>query len=485
MRIRTFRDWKLAVFGTSLLALGGLGGFALNATGPKPSVEVKLSQAPPPRAGFGDVVERNLPAVVSITMTKISKTANEGQMIPPEFAPFFGPNFRGPQQPRKSRGAGSGVIVSPDGYILTNSHVVNKASQVKVLLSDRREFTAKLIGEDEKTDVAVLKIEATNLPSVTFSDSSKVRVGDYSLAIGNPFGVGQTVTMGIVSATARGGLGIEEYEDFIQTDAAINPGNSGGALVNANGELIGINTAILSSTGGNNGVGFAIPSNLARHVMNQLIEHGKVTRAFLGVMLQPLTPDLAAAMKVEGNHGAVVSDVTADSPAGRAGLRSGDVVIAMDGRKVIDSVQLKLMVGNSAPGATTKFTVVREGKQQTIPVTLGELTDKKVAGARPGSSETEEALEGVEVSDLTPRLRRQLELPAGSEGVVITGVDPSSRAAEAGLREGDVIRQVNRKPVSNVAGLQAELNRSGAKEDVLLQINREGSNLFVVVPAEG
>jgi serine protease Do len=482
MRISAFRNWKLAAFGTSLLALGGLGGFALSATGHKPSVEVKLSQAAPPKAGFGDVVERNLPAVVSITMTKISKTAAQGQQIPPEFAPFF----RGmpQQQPRKSRGAGSGVIVSSDGYILTNSHVVNKATQVKVQLSDRREFTAKLVGEDEKTDVAVLKIEATNLPTVTFADSAKVRVGDYSLAIGNPFGVGQTVTMGIVSATARGGLGIEEYEDFIQTDAAINPGNSGGALVNANGELIGINTAILSPTGGNNGVGFAIPSNLARHVMNQLIETGKVTRAFLGVMLQPLTPELAAAMKVPSNHGAIIADVTADSPAGKAGLKSGDIVLAMDGKKINDNVQLKLMVGNAAPGTDAKFTVFRDGKEQVIPVTLGELTDKKVASARPGSGEAEETLEGVEVSDLTPRFRSQLELPAGAQGVVVTGVDPSSKAAEAGLREGDVIRQVNRKPVSNVAGLQQELHEA-ASEDVLLQINREGSNLFVVVPAEG
>jgi len=485
MRIRAFRNWKLAVFGASLLALGGLGGFALSATGHKPSVELKMSQAAPPKAGFGDIVERNLPAVVSITMTKVTKTATEGRMIPPEFAPFFGgPGMRGPQQPRKSRGAGSGVIVSPDGYILTNSHVVNKASQIKVQLSDRREFTAKLVGEDEKTDIAVLKIDATNLPTVTFTDSSKVRVGDYSLAIGNPFGVGQTVTMGIVSATARGGLGIEEYEDFIQTDAAINPGNSGGALVNANGDLIGINTAIVSPTGGNNGVGFAIPSNLARHVMNQLIETGKVTRAFLGVTLQPLTPELAAAMKVEGNHGAVVSDVTAGSPAASAGLKSGDVILSMNGKKVADWVQLKLMVGNSAPGTDAKFTLVRDGREQTVAVTLGELTDQKIAGARPGSAQEQEALEGVEVSELTPRFRRQLDLPAGSQGVVVTGVDPSSKAAEAGLREGDVIRQVNRKPVSSVAGLQEELQQSPAK-DVLLQINREGSNLFVVVPAEG
>ena len=481
MRIRTFRDWKLAVLGAGLLALGGLGGFALRAGGEHHTVEVKMSQAPPPKAGFGDVVQRNLPAVVSITMTKVSKTSFEGQDLPPEFAPFF----RGaPQQPRKQRGAGSGVIVSPDGYILTNSHVVNKASQIKVQLSDRREFMAKLVGEDEKTDVAVLKIDAANLPVVTFADSSKVRVGDYSLAIGNPFGVGQTVTMGIVSATARGGLGIEEYEDFIQTDAAINPGNSGGALVNANGDLIGINTAILSPTGGNNGVGFAIPSNLARHVMNQLIEHGKVTRAFLGVTLQPLTHELAQAMKVPGNEGAVVADVSPDSPAARAGLKSGDVITAMNGKKVVDWVQLKLMVGNAAPDSEARFTVVRDGREQAVTATLSELTDKKLAANRPGKSGDEEALNGVEVSDLTPRFRRQLELPAGSTGVVITGVDPSSKAAEAGLREGDVIRQVNRKPVSSVSGLQEELRQGGSK-DVLLQIQRDGTNLFVVVPSEG
>ncbi|MBN8734600.1 MAG: PDZ domain-containing protein, partial [Acidobacteria bacterium] len=297
-------------------------------------------------------------------------------------------------------------------------------------------------------------------------------------------GVGQTVTMGIVSATARGGLGIEEYEDFIQTDAAINPGNSGGALVNANGDLIGINTAILSPTGGNNGVGFAIPANLARHVMDQLITDGKVTRAFLGVTLQPLTPELATAMNIPGNFGAVIADVTPASPAARAGLKSGDVITAMNGKKVTDWVQLKLMVGNSKPNTEAKFTLIRDAREQTIAVTLDELTDRKVAANRPGEANEDAALEGVEVANLTPRTRRQLDLPASAEGVVITAIDPSSKAAEAGLREGDLIRQVNRKPVANVTDLEAQL-RSANSKDVLLQINREGANLFVVLPAEG
>ncbi|MBK7926996.1 MAG: DegQ family serine endoprotease [Bryobacterales bacterium] len=482
MRIRVFRNWKLTTAAAALFALGALGGAALTAAHSKPNVEVKLSTAAPPKAGFGDVVERNLPAVVSITMTKSASPQLSRNDIPPELAPFFG---RMPQQqPRKARGAGSGVIVSPDGYLLTNSHVVNKASQIKVLLSDRREFTARLIGEDTKTDLAVLKIDATNLPTVTFADSARVRVGDYSLAIGNPFGVGQTVTMGIVSATARGGLGIEEYEDFIQTDAAINPGNSGGALVNANGDLIGINTAILSPTGGNNGVGFAIPSNLARHVMDQLISHGKVTRAFLGVTLQPLTPELATAMNIPGNFGAVIADVTPGSPAARAGLKSGDVITAMNGKKVNDWVQLKLMVGNSAPNTEAKFTLIRDAREQTIAVTLDELTDRKIAANRPGETNEDAALEGVEVANLTPRTRRQLDLPPTAEGVVITAIDPSSKAAEAGLRQGDLIRQVNRKPVANVTDLDDQL-RSANSKDVLLQINREGANLFVVLPAEG
>ena len=444
---------------------------------------VAIRAAPPasaaPAAGsLSTAVGRAAPAVLSVSAIRPgTRNPHDGD---PWYRYFFGDRSPGEVQ----RGVGSGVIVSPQGYLLTNNHVVEGASEIDVRLHDGREAKARLIGTDPDTDVAVLKIDLDKLPSITLGNVEALQVGDLVLAIGNPFNVGQTVTSGIVSALGRNQLGLSTFENFIQTDAAINPGNSGGALVNANGDLIGINTAILSPTGGNNGVGFAIPSNLARHVMNQLIEHGKVTRAFLGVTLQPLTHELAQAMKVPGNEGAVVADVSPDSPAARAGLKSGDVITAMNGKKVVDWVQLKLMVGNAAPDSEARFTVVRDGREQAVTATLSELTDKKLAANRPGKSGDEEALNGVEVSDLTPRFRRQLELPAGSTGVVITGVDPSSKAAEAGLREGDVIRQVNRKPVSSVSGLQEELRQGGSK-DVLLQIQRDGTNLFVVVPSEG
>ena len=485
LQLKNLKVWPV-LLAILLVAAGVGGGLALRGSTPgNPILSVRVAEGAPPTAGFADVVSKDLPAVVSISIAKVVKTSG-GSQLPfddPFFRRFFGddPSSRMPRQQRE-RGEGSGVIVSPDGYIVTNNHVVDGATQVQVKLADRREFRARVVGTDPRSDIAVLKIDADHLPVVTFADSSKVRVGDYALAVGNPFGIGQTVTLGIISATGRGNLGIEDYEDFIQTDAAINPGNSGGALVNAKGELIGINTAILSpGQGGNNGVGFAIPSNMAKEVMEQLVKQGKVTRAFIGVMLQPLTPDLASALGAKSTSGALVADVTADSPAAKAGIEKGDIITSWNGEKIHDTNQLKLRVGSSTPGATVPVAVLRDGSEKTLDVKLAEMPAAKAELSRQDSGK-EDVLSGVEVTDLNPRLMRQLNLPARTKGVVVTDVDSDSRAAEAGLRPGDVIEQANRQPVASVAQLQDALGKSNGK-NVLLRVNREGNNLFIAVEA--
>src|SRR5438477_1172751 len=303
----------------------------------------------------------------------------------PFFRRFFGSPFDdngGRRQPRtfKERSLGSGVIVTKDGYILTNNHVEDGADEIKVARDkDKKQFTAKVIGRDPRTDIAVLKIDAKDLPFITFADSDKIEVGDVVLALGNPFGIGQTVTMGIVSATGRGGMGIEDYEDFIQTDAAINPGNSGGALVDAEGRLVGLNTAILSRSGGSQGVGFAIPANLARSVMDQLIKSGKVERGFLGVGIQDLTPELARQFNVKDTQGALVSSVTPDSPADKAGLKSGDVIVEFNGRAVPDSRHLKLQVAETAPGSSTPVRVMRDGVNKMLSLTVKAMPGEAIA----------------------------------------------------------------------------------------------------------
>ncbi len=335
-----------------------------------------------------------MPAVVKISASKVVKTPAgfSDQQIPPMFRQFFGGEEGFPQQaPRSHRegGLGSGVVVSPDGYILTNNHVVDSATDVLVTLPDRREFRAKVIGTDPKTDIAVLKIDASNLPVITVGNSARMQVGDAVLAIGNPYGVGQTVTMGIVSATGRTGLGIEDYEDFIQTDASINPGNSGGALVNDRGELVGINTAILApGSGGNQGIGFAVPVNLARNVMDQIVDHGKVERAYLGVNVQEVTPAIAKAMGLSSPAGALVSDVSPNSPAQRAGLQSGDVILAINGISVAERNQLVMNVSMMNPGQTVLLKVFRDGQTREITAQVGELPGQKVERASRESGAT-------------------------------------------------------------------------------------------------
>ena len=333
--------------------------------------------APPVReaasmpATFAPVVKAVLPAVVNISSTKVIRTSGFPQDNP--FGDLF-PGFRMPDRPFRQQGEGSGVIVSADGYIVTNNHVVDSATELTVSMADKREMKARVIGTDAKTDIALIKVESKDLPHVVLGDSSKVEVGDIALAMGNPFGLGQTVTMGIISATGRGGLGIEDYEDFIQTDASINPGNSGGALVNIRGELIGINTAILSRSGGNQGVGFAVPVDLVRHVMTQLKENGTVTRARLGVYFQELTPKLASALGVKASNGAVVTEIVPDGPASKSGLQKDDVIVALNG-KAVDGRSLRNAVGSMSPGSTIDLKVLRGSTDRNYSITLDRMPD--------------------------------------------------------------------------------------------------------------
>jgi len=429
-------------------------------------------------------VKRVLPAVVNISSSKVVKETAQDmpQGVDPFFRQFFGEGqrFNVPQQ-RREKALGSGVIVSPEGYILTNNHVVDGATEVVVTLHDKREMKARVIGTDPRTDIAVLKIDGSNFPALTLGDSTKVEVGDVVLAIGDPFGVGQTVTAGIVSATGRGGLGIEQVEDFIQTDAPINPGNSGGALVDDEGHLIGINTAILSgNSGGNQGIGFAVPINMARHDMDQILAHGKVEHGYLGILPQDVTPALAKAFNTKNTNGALVGEVTPDSPAAHAGLKQGDIIVEVNGEPVADGNQLRSKVGMMNPNTTATLKVLRDGKVENVAVTLGEFPSKEER-ASAGDKNSEQGLQGVTVENLSAETASELRLPAGTKGVVVDKVDPASRAAEAGLQRGDVIQQVNHKAVSNAKEYGQAVTASNQNEPVLLLVDRNGSTMFLAV----
>ena len=435
--------------------------------------------------GFSSVLKPALPAVVNIHTSKVVK--QKQGMNPfgndPFFRQFFGDQFGpGQAQPRAEReqSLGSGVILTPDGTILTNNHVIDGATDIKVQLSDKREFQAKLVGTDPKTDVAVLKINASGLPTLPLGDSTTLHVGDLVFAIGDPFGIGETATMGIVSATGRGGLGIENYEDFIQTDASINPGNSGGAMIDLHGNLVGINTAILTGGGGGNqGVGFAIPISLAKNVMDQIMTHGKVVRGYLGVYIQDVTPEMARAFGLEQAGGALVGDVSPNTPAARAGLKKGDVILKLNGDPVDSRNQLTLRVSQTPPETPVKLTIWRDGKSQDISIKLGELPEKS-AKEEGEEAKGNTALEGVNVENVTSDIAQQLNLPTGTQGVVVTDVDPSSPAATTGLSRGDVIQEVNHKPVHNVDEYNQAISSSG-KKPVLLLVNHGGRTNFIVV----
>ena len=490
MNIRsTWMCPKTAALAVALaLGLGGLGLAAANhALSDNPPAALKFADANagPSRTGFAPIVKKVLPAVVNISSSKLVKTPTEFEdqgQVPDESRQFFDDDSRGrrstPQEQRE-RGLGSGVIVSPEGYILTNNHVVDGATDVEVTLSDKRQFKARVIGTDPKTDIAVLKIDASGLPAIVIGDSSKIQIGDYALAVGNPFGVGKTVTMGIVSATGRTNLGIEAYEDFIQTDAPINPGNSGGALINDGGELIGINTAIISNgSEGNQGIGFAVPVNLARAVMDQILKNGKVTRAYLGIVPQDLTPAIAKAFGDKDLHGALVGDVSADSPAQKSGLLKGDIITELNGKPVEDANQLRMSISMMSPDAGVTLKVLRNGTEREFAVKLAELPGKEaVVGSE--SSGAKSALAGVAVEDVDAQTARKLGVPVNTAGVVVTDISPASPAADSGLRRGDVIQEVNRQPVKNTSDFEAAMRNS--KDQTLLLVNRQGSTMYVAV----
>jgi len=436
--------------------------------------------------GFSAVIKPALPAVVNIRTSKMVKSQGN-QMSPffndPTFRQFFGDQFGGgkPHQERE-QALGSGVIVTTDGTILTNNHVIDGASDIKVQLSDKREFKAKLVGADPKTDIAVLKIEASGLPTLPLGDSSQLNVGDLIFAIGDPFGIGETATMGIVSATGRGQLGIEDYENFIQTDAAINPGNSGGAMIDIHGNLVGVNTAILShGSGGNEGVGFAIPMSMAKPVMDQILAHGKVVRGYLGVHIQDLSPEIAKAFNYNMSGGALIGDVSPNTPASKAGLQKGDVIVKLNGQAVSDYVDLRLRISQMAPGTSVNLDVWRDGKTKDYTVALGELPEKTEAADNRGT-ESSGGLEGVEVDELTPEIAQQLNLGAGVHGVVVTAVDPSSPAAAAQppIGRGDVIQEINHKPIRNVSDYRQAIAGAGS-QPVLLLVNHGGVTGYSVV----
>ena len=485
----------------ALVAVGAVGWVAASgrfdrSENKRPTVSVTVNDSPLERqskmsASFSPVVKKVAPSVVNVFTTKTVRNPM------PEITPFFDdPFFRrffgspfgddgGRRQPRtfKERSLGSGVIVTKDGYILTNNHVVDGADEIKVARDkDKKQFTAKVVGRDPRTDIAVLKIDAKDLPSITFADSDRIEVGDVVLALGNPFGIGQTVTMGIVSATGRGGMGIEDYEDFIQTDAAINPGNSGGALVDAEGRLIGLNTAILSRSGGSQGVGFAIPANLARSVMDQLIEKGKVERGFLGVGIQDLTPELARQFNVPDNtSGALVTQLEERSAAAEAGLQTGDVITELNGTPVKDRRNLQLMVGRLAPGEKVAMKVLRDGKEKTFTVTLKEMPEQKLAANDNSSDRNDsDALNGVAVGDIDSAARSRFNIPDNVKGALITDVEQDSASYEAGLRPGDVIQEIDHKRVTN-AEEAVEVSKHVRTKQVLVRTWSRGGSHYVVV----
>ena len=444
-----------------------------------------------PLTSFAPVVKRAMPAVVNISSSKVVKAQQmpRGMFDDPMFRQFFGGRMPEMQQPKSQRetSLGSGVVVSPDGYILTNNHVVDGATDVKVQFSDKHEYPAKIVGTDKYTDVAVLKIDRTGLTTIPLADSAHAQVGDVVLAMGNPFGLGQTVTMGIISAKGRAGLGIERFEDFIQTDAAINRGNSGGALIDTHGELVGINTAILSGDGGGNeGIGFAIPANLARNVMDGILKNGKVTHGFMGIIPQELTPEMAKEFNMTDGHGVLIAQVSPDSPASKAGLKVGDVISAINGNAVEDVNNFRLTIAGFASGTTVHLKIVREGKTLEVPVALGEVNEanNRPDGPNvvPGEGE-KGALKGVSVQALTPEIRQQLQLPDDVKGgVVITDLDEDSPAAAVGLQTGYVIVQVNHRPVNTVAEFNSAVKAGASKESTLLLVRAGPVTRFVVVP---
>jgi serine protease Do len=479
-----------------IVAASDLGWLPFGHAVPEPPPKLMPAATPPPAVNAGgdrnfvQVAKAVTPAVVNIFTTRTGRGGEGPHAMPfddPLFRRFFGEEFfrrfEAPRE-RKERSLGSGVIVEPTGLIVTNNHVVSKADEIKVFLSDKREFKARLIGTDSKTDLAVLKVEAEGLHTIPWSDSDKLEVGEFVLAVGNPFGLTQTVTLGIVSAVGRASMGIAEYEDFIQTDAAINPGNSGGALVNARGELVGINTAIFSQSGGNMGIGFAVPSNMVRSILEQLVRTGKVVRGWLGVSIQELSSELASQFGLEESKGVLVSDVLDNSPAKKAGLERGDVIVEYDGKPVENPTQLRNHVAQTSVGKKAVVKFIREKTSRTVEVTIAEQpkTVAQAGGEEGGESVRPSGLlSDLDVRELNAELASRLGLAAGERGIAIVRVRPGSVAEEAGLKEGDLILEVNRKPVPNLKAYEKAASKVGKSEAVLLLIKRQGHTTFVTL----
>ncbi len=492
-------------FGT-WLATGGGAFPPSHASTATPTASAPAATAPvtphPTGNGFAGVAKSVTPAVVNITASSRRDTRERAgdssgrEQWQDRMEEFFGSPFgpqgpkgpgmprepRGPRGPgeRRAEGMGSGIIVSADGYILTNNHVVAGAQEMTVTLPDKREFKATLIGTDPKTDLAVIKIDAHQLPTVNWGDSNALEVGEYVLAVGNPFGLNSTVTLGIVSALGRGHMGITQYEEFIQTDAAINPGNSGGALVNTTGQLVGINTAIFSQSGGNEGVGFAVPTSMAKPIYESLVKTGKVVRGYLGIGIQDLTKDLAQSFGTKDAKGAVVSEVKDDSPADQAGLKAGDVIVRYQTTPIEDATALQRQVTKSAVGTTATIRVLRDGHEKDLTVTIGEQPDT-VKTARAETESGDHALAGLAVQELDRAAAGELGLKTGTKGVVISEVAPESPAAQAGLSRGDVIREINKQPVHSVKDFERVTASLKKDQSALVLINRRGASLFVSV----
>jgi serine protease Do len=482
------------LLGIALFAATGLlvlTGSDRGPTGSKPLPAVSEPGSGSLRAlsdAFAEVAERVKPCVVSVHSEKVVRFRRFEWPFPfGEDFPFrwF---FEEPRQPRRPQpreyripqhGLGSGIIIDKDGHILTNHHVVRDVDSIKVTLADKRSFDAEIVGTDPKTDLAIIKIKGKvprDLPMAELGDSDAVRVGDWVLAIGAPFGYEQTVTAGIISAKGRANVGVADYEDFIQTDAAINPGNSGGPLVDLDGRVIGINTAIATSIGQYAGVGFAIPVNMARRVIEELLKTGKVTRGFLGVVIQELDEDLASQFGLRDRKGALVAQVNKDSPAEKAGVKVGDVIVRFAGKRIEDTRHLRNLVAATAPGTKTELVVVRDGKERALKVEIGELTPEKLAAAAPAGIE---AL-GLTVETLTPAKAEELGYP-GEEGVVVTEVEDDSPAAAAGLQPGDLITEVNRQKITNVTEFRNAVAGAAEEGRVLMLVKREGTSRFVIV----
>jgi serine protease Do len=437
------------------------------------------SRQPASLPSFADLAARVAPAVVNIRVTSVAKTEFPDQLFGQDF-PFPGFHFQIPQQPRqfKRQGTGSGFIIRKDGVILTNNHVIDNAQEITVTLTDKQQYRAKVLGRDPKTDLAVIKIDpkTSSLPVATLGNSHALRVGDWVMAIGNPFGLTNTVTTGIVSAKGRT-IGAGPYDDFIQTDASINPGNSGGPLFNMAGEVVGINTAIFSQGGGNIGIGFAIPVDLVKNLVPELETKGSVTRGWLGVSIQPVTPELARSFGLKKEEGALVGDVIADGPAEKAGIKRGDVIVSYDGKNVDESSSLPALVASTSVGKTVPVEVMRDGKTKTIDVTVRKLNDQTAAV----NTKEEKAEWGLALQNIQPEERRQMNL-ARDEGVLVQAVTPGSPAADAGVQAGDVILQVNHAAVSSVQAVKSEAAKTKGDKPLLLLLRRaDGTTSFAAL----